>query len=286
MAAYHRRAPLHGVQEVTEWTPRSPLDRVASAISTSIGRTGHMLAYIVLAAFLYFWLRPWWTYINTPLGWQFTAWSILPVVLLVGVVWLLDRSAKEPILQLADAFAFGAFVASVAAILNSHFAELHAALFFVLVVGPVEEIVKLIGVYTSSFRKASFDEREDGIIYGMATGAGFAAIENVTYVVELAGTQVGWQTLVGRLLITTPAHMAWTGYAAYYAGLAKWFPDQRATLIAKGLIVAIALHGAFDVLVVYGGAIGVAIGVFVNVCLLAYLVSKLKMQADAASLPG
>ena len=55
---------------------------------------------------------------------------------------------------------------------------------FILVVGPVEELLKLLAVYYYTYRRPEFDEPLDGVIYGATAALGFAAIENVVYLAQ------------------------------------------------------------------------------------------------------
>ena len=50
-----------------------------------------------------------------------------------------------------------------------------------LVVGPVEELCKLLAVALYAYRRREFDEPLDGVIYSATAALGFAAIENVIY---------------------------------------------------------------------------------------------------------
>ncbi|MGH9800771.1 MAG: PrsW family glutamic-type intramembrane protease, partial [Blastocatellia bacterium] len=62
--------------------------------------------------------------------------------------------------------------------------EISRLLLFVLIVGPVEEGLKLIAVYFYAYRRPEFDESLDGVVYGASAALGFAAIENVFYLAQ------------------------------------------------------------------------------------------------------
>ncbi len=114
-----------------------------------------------------------------------------------------------------------------------------------LIIGPVEEFAKLIGlmVVYALIRK-QFNELTDGVIYMSCVALGFSIIENYFY----ANTGEGSQYLiVYRAFISTPAHISFSviiGYAWYrYKKENKPF---RTVLVA--LLIASVLHGVFDAL--------------------------------------
>lgn len=114
-----------------------------------------------------------------------------------------------------------------------------------LVIGPVEEFAKLIGlmVVYSLIRK-QFNELTDGVIYMSCVALGFSIIENYFYANTGEGSQY---LLVYRAFISTPAHISFSviiGYAWYrYKNEKKPF---RTVLAA--LLIASVLHGIFDAL--------------------------------------
>lgn len=259
--------------DVVTWQPTTRIDAACVYIARSLQRLGHAPMYLVLGGFLVFWLRPWWPHLDTPLGWQTMAWCVMPVLALTLGLRIIDHGRREPVLQLVDAFLAGLLVAAVAAMVN-HFIDIGGPWFFLLVVGPVEETAKLSALAISSLRQRSFDEPDDGILYGMAVGAGFAAIENITYLAIAPDTT----TLLSRLCITTPAHMAWSGFAGYHMGLCKWSP-HRGPLMVKGLGIAALLHGLFDI-AVGQGRLGVMLGAASIVALLAWLMTRIGAPSD------
>src|SRR5262245_18594707 len=117
--------------------------------------------------------------------------SVLPCVL-----WLLYFSSRSPYKRpawrvLGATFALGALATDPALRLNllgqSLFVDLFGrtqlshilVLFFV--VGPIEELLKLLVVYLYAYRREEFDEPLDGVIFSAAAALGFAAVENVFY---------------------------------------------------------------------------------------------------------
>ncbi len=109
------------------------------------------------------------------------------------------------------------------------------------VVAPVEEILKFLIVRRTVFNEPVFDEKIDGVIYGIAAGLGFATLENV-----LAAIGSGENVVLARAITATLLHATASGLMGYFLGLAKFKPRQQGWLIAAGLLCAIFVHGLYN----------------------------------------
>jgi RsiW-degrading membrane proteinase PrsW (M82 family) len=110
------------------------------------------------------------------------------------------------------------------------------------VVGLGEELLKYLVVILYAFRKPSFNEPFDGIVYAVMVSLGFAAFENIIYVME-GGTQVA----IMRMFTAVPMHAAFAVIMGYYIGLSKYYQGSvRTEKSLKGLFYAVVLHGAYD----------------------------------------
>jgi hypothetical protein len=121
-------------------------------------------------------------------------------------------------------------------------------------VAAPEEIVKLLVIVAISARRRVFADPMDTVVYGAAAGLGFAAYENLAYLVQHKDM---WRALAAlRSVLTVPFHgslgiiagaylaMARSGGAlGAYRGKRDW---ARITNWALVLIAPIALHAAFD----------------------------------------
>ena len=109
-----------------------------------------------------------------------------------------------------------------------------------------EEFFKFLIVRLYSCRHSAFDERMDGIVYGVAASLGFAALENVMYVV-----QGGWPVAIARAATAVPLHAVCGAIMGDYIAEAR-FPlrlpvrsPRRSYALA--LIVPVLFHGLYDV---------------------------------------
>lgn len=110
-----------------------------------------------------------------------------------------------------------------------------------LVIAPVEELCKLAAVWVAIYRKPAFREPLDGIIFAATAALGFAAVENVRYMVEL-----GPDAVIRRLAFVTPAHVMFSAMWGYSMGVARFSRDRELIILAKGLATATLLHGMYN----------------------------------------
>lgn len=80
-----------------------------------------------------------------------------------------------------------------------------------------EESFKLLALWLILRKNPYFDEHFDGIVYAVCVGLGFAAIENVFYVV---GEEENWLGVAfTRALLAVPGHYAFAVLMGYYYSL-------------------------------------------------------------------
>lgn len=177
--------------------------------------------------------------------------------LLPGLFWLwyfnrYDVVEQEPISRLGLCFLFGSVAVTFALIWEAPFVSLlqttnslwvQLALSFV-VVGLGEETVKFLATYLAIRQAPEFNEPMDGIVYSIAAAIGFAVVENILYI-----SSFGLTIAPLRGTIATLAHIAFSGLAGYYLGLARFSENPR-LLSGIGLGLASFLHGAYDFLLI------------------------------------
>ena len=114
-----------------------------------------------------------------------------------------------------------------------------------LIIGPVEEMAKLVGlVVVSGFIRNELNEPADGIIYMACVALGFSLIENILY-----AAYPGHEYLLAvRLLVATPLHICFSALMglSFYI----WYKTRRAFLLVLiGYLFASLSHGFYDLLV-------------------------------------
>ncbi len=254
------------LQEIATWEPRTILDRLATGLYGALVAGGRALVIGLALAIVAGQLVA--TVVVTledPIVAVYIALSVVPALLLVVLLWRMDVIRYEPLHTLAMTFLLGILFAGFAAVFNSVLRELFVglgalglALYFFVVVGPIEEAVKLFAVRIHAYRAPHFDAVIDGAIYGAVAGLGFAAIENMLYItqnyLQTAGSIAGGglvptaQTAAFRSF-AGPGHVIYSAFAGYYLGLAKFNPAHRGPIVVKGLLVAAGIHATYNTLV-------------------------------------
>ncbi|WP_135663998.1 PrsW family intramembrane metalloprotease [Halorhabdus rudnickae] len=257
------------LQDVTEWRARSRLDRMAVFVYhllVTLARSAVVvLALLILAAQV---LLGGLGTVADPVVGTLTLLSAIPALALAAYVWWADVTTGEPLSLLVATFLLGVLFAGFAGIVNSLLQPVvvgSAALIgvpalgmvamFLVVVGPVEEGVKLLAVRLHAFRDDRFDAVIDGAVYGAVAGLGFATIENTIYITTQTTANGGLQTLAAVSGIATvralagPGHVIYSAIAGYYLGLAKFNPDDAGPIVVKGLLIAAFVHAGYNVLV-------------------------------------
>ena len=271
------RADDDDLYDIASWEPRTALDRLAIRTHRGVVRAGRRflvgLGVLILISILAF-SGAGGLILDDPYILGLAALSVIPAGLLALYIYRADITTKEPPSLLVVTFILSVLFAGFAAVINTVFSFVQLfpliglILFFYLVVGPVEESVKLLAVWLYSYRDPRFDSVVDGAVYGAVAGLGFAAIENVLYITQnlqtpasvLIQTGVGVvdgfaDTLEAGGQITAvrglagPGHVVYSAFAGYYLGLAKFNPENAGPIVAKGLLIAAFIHATYNTLV-------------------------------------
>jgi len=202
--------------------------------------------------------------------------SAVPALGLAAYVYVSDVTTGEPLSLLVATFLLSVLTATFAALLNSvaqpyfdPFGFPGLVLFFFVIVGPVEETVKLLAVRLYAYTDDRFDAVIDGAVYGAIAGLGFVVIENLIYIaqtVDLGELSLTIATLgagdgiAALRALAGPGHVIYSAFAGYYLGLAKFNPENRGPIVVKGLVLAAAIHALYNTLV--GPVTAIASGLF------------------------
>ena len=139
--------------------------------------------------------------------------ALLPAVFLFLYIWKKDPQ-KEPTSWLVKAFLWGVGICIPVALLemwieNSLFGGEGVSTLFdttvqaFFVAALPEEAFKLFALWMILRRNPYFDEHFDGIVYAVCVGLGFAAIENVFYIL---GQEEWLSVAISRALLAVPGH--------------------------------------------------------------------------------
>jgi protease PrsW len=248
--------------DVSTWEPRTVVDRLSVAVynGVSYGLQGAVI-FTALVITIVLLAQPSVLVLEDPWLGLFFGLSVIPAALLAAFIWYSDITTNEPLGLLVATFVLAVLFATFAAVVNSVsrpyfelFGGIGIVLYFYLIVGPVEEAVKLLAVRIFAYRSDTFDAVIDGAVYGAIAGLGFAAIENTIYITGVvAEAQVGLVTaatdIATQRALVGPGHVIYSAIAGYYLGLAKFNPQHAGPIVVKGLLLAAFIHGTYNVTV-------------------------------------
>lgn len=179
--------------------------------------------------------------------------ALLPAVALCIFVFIKDRVEKEPIGLLLGLLGLGVVICFPAAEIEGVLISLIKSIFepFAYVengemylptviyhlyiacenfigVALVEEGLKFAVLFMITSKNKNFNSVFDGLIYAVFVSLGFAAFENVLYVLDY-----GWMNAIMRGILSVPGHMFFAVIMGYYYSLSHMF--ERAKEMEQGL---------------------------------------------------
>ncbi|WP_047551391.1 PrsW family intramembrane metalloprotease [Psychroserpens sp. Hel_I_66] len=198
--------------------------------------------------------------------------AVFPVFAIILYVYFKDKYDKEPKRLLLASFLLGAVISIIITTiiyfgldivlpLDDPFSVPQQFVKAFLVVGLTEEFSKYIFVRFFAQPKKAFNEPFDGIMYAVMVSMGFAATENVFYVLES-----GYVTGILRAFTAVPAHATFGILMGYFMGKAK-FSKNRIVLNLLGLLLAVTFHGFYDFFLFIDFIPGIWIGAFLSLIL-------------------
>ena len=185
--------------------------------------------------------------------------ALLPAVVLLLYIWKKDKQ-KEPTPWLVKSFLWGVAICVPVALVESGISSVlfgegqpntflgTTAMAFFVAALP-EETFKLLVLWKLLRKNPYFDEHFDGIVYSVCIGLGFAAFENIGYVM---GEEENWASVaIARSLLAVPGHYAFAILMGYYYSLYH-FVDHSPKVGACVLLVPVVAHGVYDALAMSG----------------------------------
>ncbi|KKF39935.1 membrane protein [Halorubrum saccharovorum] len=252
--------------DIATWEERTSLDGLSVALHWLITRSAKAIVVLVallglLAILGSFGLG----LVFDPAIAMLVGLSAVPALGLAAYVYVSDVTTGEPLSLLVATFLLSILTATFAAVLNGRAQPLFdpfgfpgLVLFFFVIVGPIEETVKLLAVRLYAYTDDRFDAVIDGAVYGAIAGLGFVVIENLVYIaqtVDLGELSLSIATLgagdgiAALRALAGPGHVIYSAFAGYYLGLAKFNPENRGPIVVKGLVIAAAIHALYNTLV-------------------------------------
>lgn len=193
----------------------------------------------------------------------FTIFLPIATGILPAIIWLWfwlkeDREHPEPKRLIAKTFLFGmlaVFVALALEYLFHIFAKEYTAtivggeILFIFSLAFIEEIVKYFSA-RHSLKSKNFDEPIDAIMYLIIASLGFAAMENIFFLVSTfkdGGMTIGFLTSDMRFLGANLLHSVTSAIVGTSLALSYYKRKSiKITYLASGVILATLLHTIFN----------------------------------------
>ena len=142
-----------------------------------------------------------------------------------------------------------------------------------------EETFKLLALWLILRKNPYFDEHFDGIVYAVCVGLGFAAIENVFYIL---GEEKWMSVAISRALLAVPAHYAFAILMGYYYSV-HHFVDHSTKKAICILLIPVMAHGIYNAIALSGSVNpyigGVSFFVLIFFCIKMHKAAKSKILA-------
>ena len=186
--------------------------------------------------------------------------ALIPPLILLAVIYRLDKIEREPPQLLLSLFLRGVVAMFPILILEmaaNWFIEgfwwrpmVYLFLAYFVIPGFIEEGVKYRVLRRRTWNEPNFNYRFDGVVYAVFISLGFAAVENVMYVLNS-----GFSTAVVRAIFSIPGHAMFGVVMGAALGQAKWLAahgqgQQAAAFLRRAWLLPAVLHGLYDFLLV------------------------------------
>ena len=184
--------------------------------------------------------------------------ALLPCIVLLYYVYKKDKVESEPTGLLIKLFIFGCISTIPAIILEMVGTNVLTAIgldpssiLFILienflVVGFAEEFSKRFMLKLGSWKDPNFNYLFDGVVYAVFVSVGFAALENVGYIMSF-----GLEVAPIRGLAAIPLHAICGMFMGHAYGLAKYYEkagnySASKSAMKMSLVIPMLIHGFYD----------------------------------------
>jgi len=218
--------------------------------------------------------------------------GLLPALLWLWF-WLREDLHPEPRRILLLTFTAGMVMAIVAlfleqgtnVLITKWFVFLPKWLFSVILLfvwAAIEEIAKYIAARRAALRLSSFDEPVDALIYLITAALGFAALENILFLLKVFG---GHGMLAGlitgnlRFLGATLLHVISSAIVGASVAFSFFHKEKLMRNVLGGLLFATILHTLFNFFIINSGDTNlfkILIPLWLAVVILFFIFEKIK----------
>ncbi len=195
-----------------------------------------------------------------PLNWPFLI-PIFFLALVPTLIWLFIFYLNSPRYTTPRKKLFQTFIFGCLSVLPGFLIENSIPSFFVInifitnfilyfiIVSPTEEFVKFLAIRWALLKSSKkINQLADGLKLGLASGLGFATVENLLYFSTVKKFSISLLSLfLARTILSTPAHAIYSSILGLY--IAKgYLGGNKIKSLLTGFFWAIIIHGVYDLL--------------------------------------
>lgn len=188
--------------------------------------------------------------------------------LIASLVWLFNFLRKddkpEPTKMIVKVFLLGAlitvpvffteYILSKLIIMVNLSEPIYLFLYWFVVIAFTEEIFKYFLIRYRILKSPAFDEPVDAMIYMIIAALGFAALENILYLIPWTGQILSFNELFTRTITisffrfigATFLHALCSGLIGYFLAISICRAKKKTRLIFFGIFMATILHGFYN----------------------------------------
>ena len=137
----------------------------------------------------------------------------------------------------------------------------------------LEEVMKFLVLYLYSYKLSNFSEPMDAVVFSTAASLGFAAVENIDYVMNAIDDHAAFNLALMRAFSAVPLHAFCGVVMGIFFGKAIFSSKNNKYYLFLSLAAPIFIHGLYNFML----SIGV---IFLVYALLIFLFIKLTKAVD------
>lgn len=190
--------------------------------------------------------------------------SIIPVLIIIGIILYSDRKSKEPIFFIILCAISGLFTITLAIFIQNYLINAFnlvkseqiislTSSLRIFLLSSIEEYSKLFILYAFFSHLKSFDDIYDGFVYSAIIALSFAGIETVMYVFKEVSIIEQSSLALTRTFTAIPLHLVCGIVMGYYIALEKFSRKKRYKILEliKSITLPIIIHSIYNIILTF-----------------------------------
>ena len=150
----------------------------------------------------------------------------------------------------------------------------------------LEEVMKFLILYLYAYKLSNFNEPMDAIVFSTAASLGFAAVENIDYVMNAVDDYAAFNVALIRAFSAVPLHAFCGVVMGIFFGKAIFSPRNNSHYLFLSLAAPIFIHGLYNFMLSIGALFMVYVLLIFLFVKLTKIVDKLRFEQTKISSKG